>query len=832
MAFSSRFYRQIVAALMLALVTMSCTWSLIDLGQFTNPQTPVPGGGNAATATPVALAEVNINLSLPVPLAPGESLYLALLDEVTGLGLNPLMYQMQPVDAQKYTVKLPIQVGSVIKYRYIRQGNVSIQEYTGQGAPVRYRVAYVPGPTTVDDILTTWGNQNFAGPSGSIAGVVTNGQTGQPIPNIMVAAGGLTTLTDSLGQFALIGLPLGTHNLSAFALDGAFKPFQQGAAIAPGLTTNAPLVLQPAPLVQVTFNVALPSDTVKGAPVRLAGNVLQLGNTFADLAGGVSAVSGRMPSLSAASVGRQSITLKLPAGADIRYKYTLGDGFWNAEHDSAGKFVVRQIIVPAQDTVINDTVATWQSGNSAPILFEVSVPQNTPASDVVSIQFNPYAWTEAIPMWPLGNNKWVYKLFSPLDMVTTFGYRYCRNEQCGSADDISTLNAARTVSTAITAQDLKDIVSGWNWWPESEPSTIITVPVNARPGGFWSGVELQAAYHPTWQPQMPYAAQNIQGLGANMLVITPTWTASLPNPGLLVFAPTPGIDPLWADSIQTVQDARSYALNVAIYAVPRLQPSNADFWLSATRSPEWWNTWFERYRAFALYHADLATQSGAQALVLGGEAILPALPGGMLVNGTPSNVPGDAETRWRNLIGEVRGRFKGQVLWALPYESALPPAPVFIDMFDAVYLLWSAPLAAGGNTSVDAMTAEAGRRMDNDLIPYLAKTGKNVVIAVNYPSASGAANGCVSSGAGGCYDWAALARPYPDIPAVVLDLKLQADLYQSMLQAVNARSWISGFVSRGYYPPAALMDKSSSVRGKPAADLLWYWLPRFTGAAR
>ncbi len=831
MKHSFHFYRQVLAALMLALVTMSCTWSLIDINQFM--PTPAPdGGGSSATATPVPLAEVNINLALPVPLAPGESLYLALLDEVTGLGLNPLAYQMQPVDAQKYTVKLPIPVGSILKYRYIRQAGAAIQEYTGQGMPVRYRVAYIAGPASIDDILTTWGTQGFSGPSGSINGVVSNQQNNQPIPNIMVSAGGLSTLTDSLGQFVLNGLPPGTHNLTAFALDGSFQPFQQGAAIAPGLTTGAPITLQPAPMVQVTFKVSLPADTVKGAPVRLAGNLLQLGNTFADLNGGINTVSSRMPTLAGNDATSQSITLKLPAGADIRYKYTLGDGFWNAEHDSQGKFVVRQLVVPAQDTVISDVVASWQSGPSAPILFEVQVPANTPTGDTVSIQFNPYAWTEPIPMWPLGNNTWVYKLFGPLDMVNAFSYRYCRNDQCGSTDDIATINAGRSVSTSLTAQNIKDTVSGWSWWPDGESSTIVTVPVNPRPAGFWSGIEFQPSYHPNWQAQMPFAAQNVQGVGANMLVISPTWSASLPNPGLLVFAPTPGSDPLWADNVQIVQYARSYALNVAVYAVPRLRPSTPDFWLNAARSPEWWNTWFERYRAFAIYHADLATQSGAQALILGGETVLPALPGGTLVNGAPSNVPSDADARWRGIIADVRGRFKGQLLWAIPYESALPPAPAFIDQFNAVYLLWSAPLAPGGNTNVDAMSAEAGRRMDNDLLPYLAKIGRNVVIAVNYPSASGAATGCVPSGAGGCLDWNALSRPYADLPAVTLDLRTQSDLYQAMFQAINARSWISGFVSRGYYPPAALMDKSSSIRGKLAADLLWYWLPRMSGATK
>jgi hypothetical protein len=54
-------------------------------------------------------------------------------------------------------------------------------------------------------------------------------------------------------------------------------------------------------------------------------------------------------------------------------------------------------------------------------------------------------------------------------------------------------------------------------------------------------------------------------------------------------------------------------------------------------------------------------------------------------------------------------------------------------------------------------------------------------------------------------------------------------VYQAMLTAVNGRAWVGGFISRGYYPPAILLDASASIHGKPASDELWYWFPRFLG---
>lgn len=810
--------------LIFALPSLACQFSLIDWSLF-DQATPIPGTG--PTATPAPLVEVNFKVTLPVPLAPGETLYLAILDEVTGLAFNPQLYEMQALDAQTYTFKMPFALGSLVQYRYVRKGAILAQEDTTFNELVRYRLYHANTPGEVHDFLASWSDQPYNGPTGRIRGSVTNANSAQPIPNILVSAGGVSTLTDSLGQYSLEGIIPGTHLLSASALDGNFKPFQQGAAVQADASTPAPISMQPTRLVQVTFNLAAPADTVVGAPVRLAGNLLQLGNTFADLGGGVSTVAARMPVLAPGPSGRYSLSLQLPAGTDIRYKYTLGDGFWNAEHGNQEKFVLRQLIVPETDTVINDTVQTWQAGPSAPILFNVTVPANTPVGDTVSIQFNPYGWTEPIPMWPLGNNRWVYRLYGPLNMLGSFGYRYCRNDQCGAADDVDTVvtNQSRRVATSLTAENRQDTVRAWQWLPESDPATVTAVPIQARSAGFWAGVEFIPDYSPSWQPHYPSAFNNLKALNASVVVLSPTWTAKNNQP--LVFAPSAGQDALWNDNLQAIQLARATNLNVVLYPTPVLQPNGPDFWLKAPRTPGWWDDWFARYRAFALYHADLAIQGGAQALILGGESISPALPGGTLINGQPSGVPADAESRWRSLIAEVRSRFKGQLLWAHPYRGTLAAAPAFSDQFDAFYLLWSAPLAGNGQ-NIDAMQQEANRRMDEEVYPFLASARKPAVIAIDYPSARGASLGCVPVG-GGCLDWTALNPTYPDVAAVPLELKGQAELYQVMLIAVEQREWVSGFVSRGYYPPVTLMDKSSSVRGKPTADLLWYWYPRLLG---
>ncbi|MDP2991435.1 MAG: hypothetical protein Q8O57_12825, partial [Kiritimatiellota bacterium] len=96
---------------------------------------------------------------------------------------------------------------------------------------------------------------------------------------------------------------------------------------------------------------------------------------------------------------------------------------------------------------------------------------------------------------------------------------------------------------------------------------------------------------------------------------------------------------------------------------------------------------------------------------------------------------------------------------------------------------------------------------------------KPIILAVAYPSADNAASA----------SWPVSALFQPGSTQAPVNLQAQADVYQALLMAVNERAWVGGFVSRGYYPPVVLQDASASVHGKPAADVLWYWYPRFLG---
>jgi hypothetical protein len=629
-------------------------------------------------------------------------------------------------------------------------------------------------------------------------------------------------LTTAQGTFLIEALPPGIHNLVAYSLDGAYQVFQQGAQVAADATTPAEISLSRAPMVNVTFHVRVPEKTPPGVPLRFAGNLYQFGNTFADLEGGFSTVASRMPVLFQQPEGSYTLTLSLPAGADLRYKYTLGDGFWNAELSGSGRFLTRQLIVPEQDTVINDVVQTWSAKNGDYLTFDVIVPENTPDGEYVSIQFNPFTWSEPIPMWRLGENRWVYLLYGPLTPLRQLSYRYCRNDQCSAADALETAgyeSPGLTVDLANPSARSQETLTGWNWLEPNPPETDLQLPTfTPRDERFIAGIEFLPAYHPTWNPLAGYALQDIQQLQANWLVLTPTWTYTHQN--LPVLEQVPGQDALWLDLLNTITQTTRAGKQVMIYPQARYPIPSQEWWQTSQRDFAWWVTWFDRYRVFLLHHAELAERSQAGALVIGDETLAPALPGGVLPDGSPSGVPEDARQRWSDLLAEVRSRYTGQLYWAMPYSPGGIEPPEWIDQVDGIYLLWSAPLAENAEAELAEMSARAADLLDRDLQSLVSEMNKALILALAYPSARGGASGCVPDPQGACLEFSALAPQRPDIPSTTLDLGEQARAYYAMLVAVNERPWISGLVSRGYYPPVMLQDKSVSIHGKPAAILL------------
>jgi hypothetical protein len=312
------------------------------------------------------------------------------------------------------------------------------------------------------------------------------------------------------------------------------------------------------------------------------------------------------------------------------------------------------------------------------------------------------------------------------------------------------------------------------------------------------------------------------------VIFTPVWmlrqNAPLPQ---LVFDTQHA--PLGDELAREIEQAVSFGLRVGLH--PTLVPHDGsieDWWSAAPRDGAWWTTWFDRYRSFVLTYAALAERAGAAKLVLGGPEIEPSLPNGVLADGSSSGAPVDAETRWRSLIEEVRGRFHGKLAFEIDFGKTLQPLPPFLDAVDEVHVYWHVPLGEGRHLSPTDMQAAAFAALDGSLLAEPALKGKPLVLSVEYLSLDGGATGCAAMADGSCRPpqaFGAGADPEPDLS---VDLAEQSDALNAVILAAYARDQVQGFYGRGYYPPVALLDKSSSVNGKPAGQMLGYWFGKLT----
>jgi len=796
----------------------------------------MPEFGNSQPAP--ELVEINFYVQLPLNTPEGEIIYISTLDEVTGLGVNAQAHPLEPALGEDnldqgpvYKTSLTVPQHSIIKYRYTRQNQYAVIEHTQADEQVRYRIVRAENPLEVRDVVSKWSDTEYYWPEpGRISGVISDEATGKPVPGMLVIAGGVQAFTTASGSYMLPGLPPGIHNLVVYAPDGSYQEIQQGAEVASQANTEANLVVKPREFVDVTFLVSVPIGTPEGS-VRIVGNLYQLGNTFANLPGGMNTIPSRMPKLTYAGDNIYGIILSLPVGTEIRYKYSLGDGFWNAEHEEDGSFRIRRFLVPNHPIQIDEQVLTWKSGTKDSITFDLWTPDDTPPGEQIYIQFNPYGWTTPLPMTELGPNHWVFILFSPFDILSDMTYRYCREGDCGTTDDSATQGKSpngREVSPSSEPQYIADNIESWSWLETDLQFESIPLPtITSRGENFFSAIEIIPGNKAADSVQITEAIPEIKQINPRWVILTPTWSFTHQSPP--VIEPDPNQDPLWFDLSEMNTAAINSGLKTAIHPQPHFKSTPEEFWSSAPRDFSWWNSWFDQYHGFALHFAEAAEQHGAEVLILGGDWLIPALPGGKLTNGEPSGVPADSEIRWMEILEDVKSHFSGTVAWtmSLPDKDNIPG---YINQIDQVHLNWTLDFQSGDSSSLEDLINQAQTSLDGEVNQFwsdwLREQDKKLILRLYYPSAASWSSNCSDEEDQVCYQLSDFIQPAPDLPGVEVDFTLQARVYTSLISTAANRSWISGIIARGYYAPAILHDKSISIHGKPAEMILSQWFAR------
>jgi len=527
---------------------------------------------------------------------------------------------------------------------------------------------------------------------------------------------------------------------------------------------------------------------------------------YADLSNGVSSLASRMPILSRLDDGKYSLQLKFHAGNALVYRYTLGDGYLNAERDKDGKLVTRRIIIPDRDVTIEDTIESWGMAGFEPITIKVTVPLETPAEDSISIQLQQGTWQQPLPMWPLGNNQWMILIYLRPEARQNTQYRICRNAQCDLAYDEASY--ASPISLAdIPANTSAHTVSNWHaWQPQlggSQDSIMLGNGIKLI------GVEFLPDYQPSDLNRYRDSLMELKQSGFNWVIFTPTWKVSILN-NLPQLSPNLEQSMLMMDLADLVQLAKESGFTVGLY--PRLDFSmnSAEWWQNSKRDALWWQQWYQEYERFAISYTQFAANNKVDQLILGGIDVSASLPGGIETTIDNKGTPKNADQLWEALLQKINQYYQGLILWALPVGESELPEYTFYDQIDGFYLQFQ-PIA-DDNTSYDQQTVE---NTLNNIAANIQRSSneKQFFAGLNAPSLSADDFTCPSAD---CLI-SPRASAYATYP---VDLAAQLDFYRTYLSALSQRSWVQGVSSRGFFSVVKLHDFSSSIYGKPTMQFL------------
>jgi len=426
----------------------------------------------ATTTVPTSVAPTEVvekhvkltfNVHVPLNTPSDQPIYLYLLDEVTGAAINSVVYQLPATGQDLYSINISVPLDSLVMYRY--SNNTNSIEVDNNGSVVKHRIVDAYQHMVIEDTVVGWNGQEIAqGNVGRLSGTAVD-DVNNPVSGIVVSVAGMEAITDDNGNYLFEFLPIGVHNLVAYSPDGSYQLFQQQAMIGTDLETKASFVMNETQRVQVVFIVSIPDDVLKVIPVRMVGNISQLGG-YADVSwDGVGVSARNAPIMTRGTDGKHRIEVTLPVGTEVHYKYTLGDSVWSGEQNQTDRFPIRRLIVPDHDVVVEDTVQTWNNSNFGTVSIITFVPEELQQGEVW-IQYR-YGedWMEPIPMWAIKGGQWFAVLTSPLNEFSNVKYRYCLDGDCDQRPEVNADGylIQRVFELTSEIQNIEDTLIAWRF---------------------------------------------------------------------------------------------------------------------------------------------------------------------------------------------------------------------------------------------------------------------------------------------------------------------------------------------------------------------------------
>lgn len=742
--------------------------------------------------------QVNVTFSVESPPVDLDNIQLALdiLDDLSSYSDNIRRYPMQNKGDNHYEVNILLDEGFDIRYRYTMIEPAEVPETNVFGQLVDMRMAIAKQDLHIHDTILNWTLEPYNMPFGTISGTFLDSATQMGIPDMMISVAGMQTFTDMTGSFKLHKIPEGTYNLVAYSVDGKYPILQQEVTVVQQQTTKINLQFEALPAVKLQFQVTPPIETV-GVPIRLNGNLLGFGAHYENNFTKTGSIASLMPLLHQEADDAYFIEFELYAGTPFRYRYTIGDGYINAERSGDGLLVTRQFIVPKTSVTIKDEINTWRADDKTPITINIDAPINTPAAEDVSIQINRKGWNQSIPMWHLSDNKWIFILFSN-GHDDTYELRFCRNEQCELSFDPASFEQPINISFSETT-DIHHQIDSWHNWNVKGVTTLQDTDNVFQ--STLSGIELIKEYKPSDLVIYKRNLPELRKSGINWLILRPCWDVQLID-DLPVFVPSANNFMFYHELSSIVTSAKEAGMLVSVYPTLNFPADASAWWETAVRSDEWWQHWYQEYAHFLENFAIFAEQNKLSHIIVGEDSIRFTLPEGINSEEDKLGTPDHANYTWQSMLEQIKQSFSGKILWANTMNNI--PEYDFIELVDGYYIL-----ANYSDSTYDEQSFS--QSICENILPFQSNQQKEVYIALNIPAITLDAMGYTDH-------MNPLVSTINNDLTNFIDLESQANLYQDFACTTSSFEWIKGISSRGFNLGLRLTDFSSSIFGKPAME--------------
>ena len=470
----------------------------------------------------------------------------------------------------------------------------------------------------------------------------------------------------------------------------------------------------------------------------------------------------------------------------------------------------------------------FTSSKAAEVTFILTVEAAMPEGEVVCLEYNYHATVD--PMTKTGENEWQITI-DGFNIGEDATYLYKRNYNTeGEWEDRP--KGIRNLDVSSETITVHDTIRKWRWWPADgvvpaiDMSGYLTSAPTIMPkrkfyGGvflidYWSSIR----YKPLVVPTMN-VIKDRYGTGTsviyNTLIHYDPSNMDTSIELVLLDLDSGGGGTSDEDLIYLITETHNRGLKFVMYfctfpsgnetSINGHHPAALIFTYAYGQA--WWESYFEQLTPFVLNYAQIAEQNNVEMF--------------LLKNQWHQDDSEFVAPLYAALIDEIKNVYSGPIAldqWGGGGENHMAAFDkadyIAIDVFSHDMADHQQHISDLNSPDIDELCTEIGHFLDFEYKLTTEEYDKPVIVYTL---------------GGSSYDGALLGEPYwedvfwyyPDDPAAPVNLQVQADFFEASMQAIAERPWIEGVFSFGYVYWDNL-DKSVSVRGKPAEGVLAKWV--------